>query len=97
MRLRTRELARLEVHPMTDLDAKSREKVESGFEALERMLADGRQWLGGGGPDLSDVAVWPVLARLEEAGHRIPDRLRRATAYWSHARERESLTSTRPR
>ena len=99
MRVRSRELAKLEVHvepghPATD---EIRARVTRGYEALERMLADGRQWLGGSGPDLSDVAVWPFLWKLDEAGLRIPEPLRKAGAYWKLARERESLLETKPR
>jgi len=87
MRLRTCELAPLE----TEND------FAAGYEALNRMLADGRTWLGGNGPDLSDIAVWPFLARLEEGGHPIPESLKHATAYWGRTRDRDSLVSTRPR
>ncbi|MCA1828620.1 MAG: glutathione S-transferase family protein [Myxococcales bacterium] len=87
MRLRMAELGAFE----------KEEKFSPGYEALEPMLADGRTWLGGDGPDLSDVAVWPFLAQLEKGGHPIPDDLKHATAYWTRARDRDSLVSTRPR
>ena len=61
------------------------------------MLADGRVWLGGSKPDLSDIAIWPFLWQLDEAGHPIPAALKLASAYWARARERESLVSTKPR
>ena len=87
MRLRLSELAALE----------DEAKVAAGYEALDRMLADGRVWLGGSGPDLSDVAVWSFLAHLEGAGQRIPENLRRAAAYWARVHDRDSIVSTRPR
>jgi glutathione S-transferase len=89
MRLRTCELTALE-------NDEEREKIAAGYEALERMLADGRDVLGGSGPDLSDVAVWPFLAHLDGAGQQIPEHLRRATAYWTRVRDRDSIVSTRP-
>ena len=79
MRLRSCELAILESKP------------EEGLPVLERMLAHGRQWLGGSRPDLSDIAIWPFLWTTK-----IPPELKRVAAYWSRARERESLTSTSP-
>lgn len=97
MRLRMKQLAKLEVHAQPELDEKSRSKVRAGWAELDRMLADGRQWLGGSGPDLSDVAVWPFLALLEKYGHPIPPDFKHAAAYWSRAKDRDSLSSTRPR
>jgi glutathione S-transferase len=82
MRLRMSELAGLE------------NEFTSGCEMLERMLADGRTWLGGDGPDLSDVAIWPFLAQSERD---IPAQLKRVKTYWSRVRDRDSITSTRPR
>ena len=99
MRVRTRELARLEVHvgPGHPADDAARAKVWEGFQALDRMLEDGRKWLGGSRPDLSDIAAWPFLSTLDDADLRIPASLRHAAAYWERARTRESLLSTRPR
>jgi len=98
MRLRLEQLRKLENHltPERPADDKVRRRVSEGHEALDRFLADGRVWLGGGAPDLSDVASWPFLRQLEDAGLRIPDRLDRAAAYWRRASERESLQATRP-
>jgi glutathione S-transferase len=82
------------VEPGKSLDEKSRKKVDEGYAALEQMLADGRQFQGGSAPDLSDLAVWPFLWKLETAGLHLPGA--RAAAYWQRARERESLTFTSP-
>ena len=87
MRLRISELSVLE----------DEAKAAAGYEALDRMLADGRAWLGGNSPDLSDIAAWPFLAQLEKGGQGIPESLKCATAYWTRARDRESLVTTRPR
>ena len=97
MRLRQKELAKLEVHvgPGHPADEAAREKVAAGYAALARMLRDGRQWLGGDRPDLSDVAVWPFLWMLDEAGLRLPEGP--AAAYWARACTRDSLASTQPR
>lgn len=84
MRLRSCELAPLEKD----------DEFAAGCETLERMLADGRTWLGGDGPDLSDVAIWPFLAQSEKE---IPEHLKRVNAYWSRARERDSIVTTKPR
>jgi glutathione S-transferase len=87
MRVRTCELSLLED------DARAAE----GYQALDRMLADERVWLGGNRPDLSDISIWPFLWKLGEAGWQIPPAFRRAATYWARACERESLISTRPR
>lgn len=99
MRLRCTQLSKLEVHVDANHPAtpEIRDKVQAGYAALDQMLLDGRHFLGGNSPDLSDVAAWPFLWILDAAGVRIPDSLKRATAYWQRARERESLVSTRPR
>lgn len=100
MRLRSCELGKLlEVHvdPEHPATGEIREKVNGGYALLDRMLIDGRHFLGGNSPDLSDLAVWPFLWLLDAAGLGIPETLRKAAAYWQRVRERESLTSTRPR
>lgn len=97
MRLRQRQLAQLEVHVGSGHppDKAARDKVAQGYDALARMLRDGRQWLGGDRPDLSDIAAWPFLWKLDEAGLRLPEGA--AAAYWARACTRDSLASTRPR
>lgn len=72
-------------------------RVQTGYQLLDRLLDDGRIWLGGSRPDLSDIAVWPFLWKLQEAGQRIPATLKHLVSYWGRAIERESLVSTRPR
>ena len=80
---------------MCDLMSLEREAdFAAACEALDRMLGDDRAWLGGSGPDLSDVNLWPFLARFEQ---RIPAGLKRVTAYWGRVKDRDSFTSTRPR
>ena len=86
MRLRLHELEALQQHDTALL----------GYEVLEAGLAEGRQFLGGSGPDLSDVCAWPFLWNLA-AKLPVPERLPRARAYVSRIRERESVLATQPR
>ncbi len=90
MGLRLARLGALEQHVTAEHPADEK-KLRKGFDAMEATLRDGRPWLGGAEPDLSDVAVWPFLWTLEKAGVPIPPR-----AYWDRARNRESLVSTQP-
>jgi len=85
MRLRTCQLEGFETYPLDET------KVVYAFGVLERALADGRAFLGGNGPDLSDISVWPFLAALEKF-----PRGKRAQEYWNRVRERDSLVATRP-
>ena len=98
MRLRTLALSKLEAHVAPDHPATDevRRNAADAYEALERMLSDGRQWLGGSEPDLSDIAAWPFLWTLHENGLPLPPAASRAAAYWDRARGRKSLTATRP-
>jgi glutathione S-transferase len=91
LRLRLEKLQGLEQH-VTPREPPDPEKLRKGFDALEEGLAEGRPWLGGSNPDLSDIAVWPFLWTLREAGIEV-----RPAAYWQRARARESLAQTRPR
>lgn len=91
LRLRLKTLEALEQHVTKD-EPPDREKLRKGFEAIEGRLACGKPWLGGASPDLSDIAVWPFLWMLEEAGIDI-----RPGGYWQRAKARESLELTRPR
>ena len=95
MRVRIAELESLEVHAKKDMDGKSLEKVAKGYATLDRLLADGRQWLGGSAPDLSDVAAWPFLMLLDQYGHG-PEQPR-VRAYLSRVKDRDSVSNTRPR
>ena len=87
----------LEVAPS---HAKRREpavkKVREGQSALDRALADGRAWLGGDGPLLPDLMVWPFLVLQERDGTGISAELSRAAAYWQRVKDSPSLTATRP-
>jgi glutathione S-transferase len=83
------QLKQLAVHPRDD-----RQSLAGGFDALERRLADGRAFLGGAGPDLSDVSAWPLLWALEKADARPPGP--HSQRYWERVRERRSLVATRP-
>jgi glutathione S-transferase len=89
-RVRLTQLAAFEQH-VTPEHPPDEKKLRKGFEVIEAALRDGRRWLGGSEPDLSDIAVWPFLWTLEKAGVAIE-----ARAYWDRARTRESLVSTAP-
>jgi len=91
LRLRLEKLRALEQH-VTPENPPDHEKLRQGFDALEEALADGRTWMGGVSPDLSDVAVWPFLFMLEQAGIEV-----RPAQYWRRAKARDSLAQTRPR
>lgn len=91
LRLRLQALQALEQHVTQD-EPPDRERLRKGFDAMEERLAGGKPWMGGASPDLSDVAVWPFLWMLEEAGVAV-----RPAAYWQRARARESLAQTVPR
>ena len=92
MRLRMCQLEKLEAHPPEH--PADEKRLARGFETLERTLIDGRAFMGGTGPDLSDIAVWPFLWVLEKAG--FPPRGQRSKEYWERVRERESVVLTRP-
>ena len=66
MLLRMTRLRKLEAHP-PEHPGKP-ERLEQGFDTLEKGLHDGRAFLGGTKPDLSDLAVWPFLWVLAHAG-----------------------------
>ncbi|HET7784598.1 MAG TPA: glutathione S-transferase family protein [Myxococcales bacterium] len=91
LRLRLQKQAGLEQH-VTPAEPPDHEKLRKGFDALEEGLAGSRPWLGGSNPDLSDIAAWPFLWMLDDAGIEV-----RPAAYWQRARVRESLAQTRPR
>ena len=71
-------------------------KAREGQAALDRALADGRRWLGGDGPLLPDLMLWPFLSLQERDGAGIPAELPRAAAYWQRVKDSPSLTATRP-
>ena len=89
--------ARLEVSPShaEDKDAAVR-KTRQGHKVLDEALADGRRFLAGDAPLLPDLMVWPFLALQAQDGFPVPPDLPRAHAYWSRAKERDSLHGTRP-
>jgi glutathione S-transferase len=72
------------------------EKARQGQAALDRALADGRHWLGGGAPALPDLMIWPFLALQQQGGAAIPPELARARSYWNRVREHPSFVATRP-
>ena len=92
MALRMTQLRKLEAHPPEHPGDPKR--LEQGFDALETALHDGRNFLGGAKPDLSDLSVWPFLWVLAHAGIQPPGP--RARAYWNRIRERDSVLATRP-
>lgn len=99
MRLDIAELAKLEADTRAGVVAtpEVRARIQQAYELLERKLADGRSWLGGDSPGLSDVMIWPQLAGLQlRLQLPIPAELARASAYYSRASSRASFRETRP-
>lgn len=90
-------IPRLEIAPShskhPDLAVK---KVREGQAELDRALADGRRWLGGDGPLLPDLMLWPFLTMQERDGAGVPAEHSRAAAYWQRIKDSPSLTATRP-
>jgi glutathione S-transferase len=88
---------KLEVAPAhaEDGDAALKQARE-GHADLDAALSDGRAWLGGDQPLLPDLMIWPFLALQEQERAAISPELSRAANYWKLAKQRPSLTSTRP-
>lgn len=99
MRLDIAELGKLEADTRDGAVAtpEVRSRIQQAHELLERKLADGRSWLGGDSPGLSDLMIWPQLAGLQiKLGLVIPEALARATAYYARVTRRDSFRETRP-
>jgi glutathione S-transferase len=79
--------------PVTD---ELRKKVHQGFEQLEQVLSDGRQFIGGAAPSIPDVQIWPFVSGWIAKGVAIPAALAKATAYWQRVEARPSYVRTRP-
>ena len=92
MGMRLRQIGGLEAHP-PEIPPEPK-KLERSFAVLDKALSDGRAFLGGTGPDLSDVAAWPFLLLLDKAGY--PPQGSHLKAYWDRIRERDPLLATRP-
>jgi glutathione S-transferase len=74
-----------------------RARAASGYQLVDQKLADGRPWLGGDAPLLSDLVIWPNLAALDlRLAITIPAAQRRTQEYWERARQRPSYRQTRP-
>jgi glutathione S-transferase len=88
-------VAKLEVAPS---HAESRdaavEKARRGHAALDRVLSDGRAYLGGDSPSLPDLMLWPFLALQEWDG--VPPQPARAAEYWRRVKDTPALVATRP-
>lgn len=102
-----RALMRIDIAELGKLEADTREgavatpevraRIQQAYELLERKLADGRSWLAGESPGLSDLMIWPQLAGLNiKLGLVIPESLARATAYYARVIRRGSFRETRP-
>lgn len=99
MRVDIAELAKLEADTRAGTVAtpEVRSRLLQAYELLERKLADGRSWLGGDSPGLSDLMIWPPLAGAWfRLGIIAPEELARVTAYVARATSRESYRQTRP-
>lgn len=102
-----RALVRLDIAELGKLEADTRDgvvatpevqrRIQQAYELLERKLAEGRSWLGGERPALSDLMIWPQLAGLQlKLKLSIPPELARAAAYYERAIRRDSFRETRP-
>jgi glutathione S-transferase len=99
MRVDSAELAQLqtEIHAGSAISTETRAGLMQAYERLERKLADGRPWLGGEAPLLSDLLLWPHLVDLQRrAGVLVPEGLGAVAAYLARVVERESYLQTRP-
>lgn len=99
MRLDIAELGKLEAdtRPGVVATPEVRARIQQAYELLERKLADGRSWLAGDGPGLSDLMIWPQLAGLHCCLRLVvPEALARASAYYARASRRDSFRETRP-
>lgn len=99
MRVDSAELGKLEADTRDGVVAtpEVQKRIQQAYELLERKLADGRSWLGGESPALSDLLIWPHLAGVQlKLGLLIPESLGRATAYYGRVVRRDSFRDTRP-
>ena len=99
MRVDSAELAQLDVdiHVGVPVTPEARARLIQGHELLERKLADGRPWLGGEAPLLSDLLLWPHLVGVQrQLGVRPAPELARLAAYLERVLARDSYVQTRP-
>ncbi|MEY2934197.1 MAG: hypothetical protein RL033_4946 [Pseudomonadota bacterium] len=103
----SRARVRVDIAELGKLEADTREgtvatpevraRLLKAYELLESKLADGRTWLGGDSPNLSDLMSWPPLAGAYFIlGITAPEELARVTAYVARATSRDSYRQTRP-
>lgn len=98
LRLAVAELkVEVDTRPTASLTDDVRSKLDHTFTALDRRLADGREWLGGAEPSLADIHIWPFLPGIRRLGYEIPASLQRARAYADRAAARPSVVETAPR
>jgi glutathione S-transferase len=99
MRVDIAELAKLEADTRAGAVAtpEVRARISQAHEQLERKLADGRSWLGGDSPGLSDLMIWPPLSGLAFLlGIVVPAERAQLTAYFARVTSRASYRQTRP-
>lgn len=99
MRVDIAELGKLEADTRDGVVAtpEVQSRIQQAYELLDRKLADGRSWLGGERPGLSDVMIWPHLAGLQlKLKLVIPAALAHASAYSTRVASRDSFRETRP-
>ncbi len=74
-----------------------RDRVVTGFRALDARLVDGQPWLGGADPSLADLVLWPFLAGIGwRLAIEIAADLPRVRAYWDRVQARPTFEATRP-
>ncbi|MEO8180891.1 MAG: glutathione S-transferase family protein [Deltaproteobacteria bacterium] len=99
MRVDSAELGELEteIHAGEVVTPQTRARLLACYGLLERKLADGRDWLGGGLPLLSDLLLWPHLIGLQRrVGVPVPEGHGLVAAYLARVLTRESVQQTRP-
>jgi len=99
MRVDSVELGKLEteIHAGEVVAPQTRARLLAGYGLLERKLADGRDWLGGELPLLSDLLLWPHLIGLQSrVGVPVPEGHGLVAAYLVRVLTRASVQQTRP-
>lgn len=99
MRVEIAELGKLETDMRAGavLTPEVRARIVQGYGVLESKLGDGRSWLAGDEPGLSDLLLWPHLLGLpQRVGVPVPEGHGRVAAYAARVRQRESVLQTRP-
>jgi glutathione S-transferase len=81
-------------HPFTPpLPPEKKKKLDGARDLVEKLLGDGRAFLGGDAPNLLDVSAWPALAAHAHEGVAMHDKTR---AYWERVKQHVAFAATKP-